>query len=45
MKDGYLRGVLSPRATQRQMEMLAAFVALVDLSQLPPHSPAFGRAP
>jgi predicted ArsR family transcriptional regulator len=27
MRDGYLRGVVSPRATQRQMDVLAAFVA------------------
>ena len=27
MRDGYLRGDLSPRATQRQMDVLAAFVA------------------
>jgi len=27
MRDGYLRGALSPHATQRQMEVLAAFVA------------------
>ena len=27
MRDGYLRGALSPRATQRQMDVLAAFVA------------------
>ncbi len=27
MKDGYLRGALSPRATQRQVDVLAAFVA------------------
>jgi hypothetical protein len=27
MKEGYLRGALSPRATQRQMDVLAAFVA------------------
>jgi predicted ArsR family transcriptional regulator len=27
MKDGYLRGSLSRRATQRQMDVLAAFVA------------------
>ncbi len=26
MRDGYLRGSLSPRATQRQMDVLAAFV-------------------
>jgi predicted ArsR family transcriptional regulator len=26
MRDGYLRGALSPRATQRQIEALAAFV-------------------
>ncbi|HLX35892.1 MAG TPA: hypothetical protein VKR30_11710 [Candidatus Limnocylindrales bacterium] len=26
MKDGYLRGALSPQATQRQMDVLAAFV-------------------
>ena len=26
MRDGYLRGALSPRATQRQMDVLAAFV-------------------
>ena len=27
MRDGYLRGALSPRPTRRQMEVLAAFVA------------------
>jgi predicted ArsR family transcriptional regulator len=27
MRDGYLRGVLSRPATQRQMDVLAAFVA------------------
>lgn len=27
MMDGYLRGALSPRATPRQMDVLAAFVA------------------
>lgn len=27
MRDGYLRGALSPKATQRQIEALAAFVA------------------
>ena len=27
MKDGYLRGALSTKATQRQMDVLAAFVA------------------
>ncbi len=26
MRDGYLRGALSPHATQRQMDVLAAFV-------------------
>jgi predicted ArsR family transcriptional regulator len=27
MRDGYLRGALSPKATQRQIDVLAAFVA------------------
>jgi hypothetical protein len=27
MRDGYLRGALSPKATQRQIEALAAYVA------------------
>lgn len=27
MRDGHLRGALSPRVTQRQIEVLAAFVA------------------
>jgi len=27
MRDGYLRGTLSPRPTQRQTDVLAAFVA------------------
>jgi predicted ArsR family transcriptional regulator len=27
MKEGYLRGALSPQATQRQMDVLAAYVA------------------
>ena len=27
MTDGYLRGALSPQATQRQMNVLAAYVA------------------
>lgn len=27
MRDGYLRGALSPQATPRQMDVLAAFVA------------------
>ena len=27
MKDGYVRGRLSPQATQRQMDVLAAYVA------------------
>ena len=27
MRDGYLRGALSPQATQRQMDVLAAYVA------------------
>ena len=27
VRDGYLRGALSPRATQRQMDVLAAYVA------------------
>jgi len=27
MRDGYLRGALSQRATQRQIDVLAAFVA------------------
>jgi predicted ArsR family transcriptional regulator len=27
MRDGYLRGSLSPHVTQRQMDVLAAFVA------------------
>jgi predicted ArsR family transcriptional regulator len=26
MRDGYLRGALSPQATRRQMDVLAAFV-------------------
>jgi predicted ArsR family transcriptional regulator len=26
MRDGYLRGALSPQATQRQLDVLAAFV-------------------
>ncbi len=26
MRDGYLRGALSPHATERQMDVLAAFV-------------------
>jgi hypothetical protein len=26
MREGHLRGALSPRATQRQIEALAAFV-------------------
>jgi DNA-binding NarL/FixJ family response regulator len=26
MKDGYLRGALPPKATQRQMDVLAAYV-------------------
>ena len=26
MRDGYLRGALSPQATQRQMDVLAAYV-------------------
>ena len=28
MRDGYLRGALSPQATQRQMDVLAAYVAV-----------------
>jgi DNA-binding MarR family transcriptional regulator len=28
MRDGYLRGALSPHATQRQMDVLAAYVAV-----------------
>ena len=27
MRDGYLRGALSPQPTQRQMDVLAAFVS------------------
>jgi len=27
MRAGYLRGALSPQATQRQMDVLAAYVA------------------
>ena len=27
MRDGYLRGALPPRATKRQMDVLAAYVA------------------
>jgi len=27
MKEGYLRGALSPQGTQRQMDVLAAYVA------------------
>jgi DNA-binding CsgD family transcriptional regulator len=27
MKEGYLRGSLAPQATQRQMDVLAAYVA------------------
>ena len=27
MRDGYRRGALSPQATQRQMDVLAAYVA------------------
>jgi predicted ArsR family transcriptional regulator len=27
MRNGYLRGALSPQATQRQMDVLAAYVA------------------
>jgi predicted ArsR family transcriptional regulator len=27
VRDGYLRGALSPKATQRQMDVLAAYVA------------------
>ena len=27
MRDGYLRGTLSPQATPRQMDVLAAYVA------------------
>lgn len=27
MRDGYLRAVLQPQATQRQMDVLAAYVA------------------
>ena len=27
MRDGHLRGALSPQATQRQMDVLAAYVA------------------
>ena len=27
MRDGYLRGALTPKATQRQMDVLAAYVA------------------
>lgn len=27
MRDGYLRGALSPQATQRQMDVLGAYVA------------------
>ena len=27
MRDGYMRGALSPQATQRQMDVLAAYVA------------------
>jgi hypothetical protein len=27
MKDGYLHGALSPQATQRQMAVLAVYVA------------------
>ena len=27
MRDGYLRGALSPQATQRQIDVLAAYVA------------------
>jgi predicted ArsR family transcriptional regulator len=27
MREGYLRGTLSPQATQRQMDVLAAYVA------------------
>ena len=28
MRDGYLRGALSSRATQRQMDVLSAYVAV-----------------
>ncbi len=28
MRNGYLRGALSPQATQRQMEVLAAYVSV-----------------
>jgi hypothetical protein len=45
MRDGYLRGALSPQATQRQMDVLAAFVPPADPLLTRPSSWASGRAP
>lgn len=38
MRHGYLRGALSPKATQRQMDVLAAYVVVADPSRTPPSS-------
>jgi hypothetical protein len=44
MRDGYLRGALSPKATQRQTDVLAAYVAVGGSVRTRPNSWAFGRA-
>jgi len=44
MRAGYLRGSISRPATQRQMEVLAAFVAAGGSVQDAPSSWASGRA-
>jgi hypothetical protein len=44
MREGYLRGALSPQATQRQMDVLAAYVGAGRSVQMPPSSWASGRA-
>ena len=44
MRDGYLRGSLARPATQRQMDVLAAFVAAGGSVQDAPSSSLFGRS-
>ena len=44
LRDGYLRGALSQQATQREMDVLAAYVAAGGSVQTPLGSWASGRA-
>jgi hypothetical protein len=45
MRGGHLRGALAPQATQRQMDVLAAYVAAGGSVQDAAGSWAFGPAP